>query len=742
MPAVFVVALTVAALLLHEVTADDIIRFAAYLAFGLALPGTLIIRAVYRGERTLAEELALGVALGYALEIPAYLAARAAGLPLLTLAWPVTVYVLFLAVPRLRRHWKRRPRPAAPMWWSWSLALAIAYLTALGVVRFFRGQALAWPALATYSVDMPFHLALIGELKHHVPPTVPMVAGEPLLYHWFIYAHFAASSWITGIEPLVLLFRLGALPMTAVLLILLAMVARRVTGSRAATLLAVVGTVFMTAPNLYLGVNIGNFTWRGFQSWTGLTQTFGAMLFAPVVLLLADLLDGRGRRAGRWLLLGVFLAAVMGAKATHLPLLAAGLAAVAGVEMVRRRRPPWRALAALAMTAVCFGYAQAVLFGGARQAMTVDPLSMLRRAWGELTGGAGAAEPTPASLLGLTALYLVCLAVTWCGVLGLLCRPKLLLRPMVVLLLGMGAASTAAVLLLGHPHLGQLYFFGATYPYLMIVAAYGLVVAVRRARMPSRRVACAVGAGVVAACLIRALCDVRAPLSAGRSEFALYLPYAVLLGVVALAAAVLVATGRRALRNWVFLLVAFAAVGAPAAWCARVLPVAGDVPVARPFGEVLPVAPQDVPEGAVTVARWLRAHSGTDDLVATNVYCRWGYEDPCDSRQFWAAALSERRVLVEGWTYTSANMGRWRPGLLPEYLPFSDGERLRANDEAFRAPSASAMRRLREEYGVRWLLVDERRLDPGSKIGDFAEPRFRSGDYALYRLADGQTGVI
>ncbi|MFD1503129.1 hypothetical protein, partial [Streptosporangium lutulentum] len=558
---------------------------------------------------------------------------------------------------------------------------------------------------------------------------------------WFVYAHFAASSWITGIEPLILLFRLGMLPMLAALLILLAMIARRVTGSRAAALLAITGTVFMTAPNLYLGVNIGTFTWRGFQSWTGPTQTFGALLFAPIVLLLVDLLEGRRRGAGRWLLLGIFLVAVMGAKATHLPPLAVGLIAVAGAGLIRRRRPPWQVLAALGMTAGCFLYAQFVLFGGARQGMMVDPLSMLRRAWGELTGDAGAVEPHPASVLGVTVLYVLCLAVTWCGILGLLVRPRLLLRPAVILLLGMGAACVAAVLLLGHPHLGQLYFFGASYPYLMIVAAYGLVVAVRRARMSLRTVACAVGAGVVIACLIRMICDVRAPLSPGEPDIALYLPYAALLGVAVLAAVALIATGHGSLRAWVFLLVAFAAVGAPAAWCARVLSVTDNVPAARAFGEVDSVAPQDIPEGALEAGRWLRAHSDPDDLVATNTHCRWGYENPCDSRQFWVAALSERRVLAEGWTYTSTNMGRWRPGQLPERLPFWDGERLRSNDLAFQAPSADVMRHLRERYGVRWLFADERHVGPGSEIGDFAELRFRSGDYALYRLQDGPAGI-
>ncbi|GAA3088813.1 hypothetical protein GCM10010485_28800 [Streptosporangium carneum] len=80
-------------------------------------------------------------------------------------------------------------------------------------------------------------------------------------------------------------------------------------------------------------------------------------------------------------------------------------------------------------------------------------------------------------------------------------------------------------------------------------------------------------------------------------------------------------------------------------------------------------------------------------------------------------------------------MGRWRPGELPERTPFWDGERIRLNDEAFSA-SPSAIRVLGERYGVRWLLADERRVPPGARLGDHAELRFRSGDYALYRVPD------
>ncbi len=738
LPAVLMGAAAVAVLLRYDVAPRDLLAFTAYLLLCLALPGVLLVRALWPARRTAAEEIALGLALGYAVEVLVYIAARAAGHPLSVLAWPAATYALFLGVPRLRRHWRRPQRRPAPLWWSWALALVMFYLLALGVLTFLGKNAIAWPAMATSYIDMPYHLALVGELRAHMPPTVPAVAGEPLFYHWFVYAHLAAAGWVTGIDPVVLLFRLGMPPMMAAITVLFGMVGRRVTGSYAGSLVALAGTVLMTAPNLYHGVNVGTLTWRGFQSWTGPSQTFGALLFAPVVLLAIDLSAARRRDPLRMLVFCVFVLAVMGAKATYLPPFAFGLALVAGVRLVTRR-PRGPVLAMLGVTAICWAYAQFVLFGGARQAMIVAPLSLLERAWGELTGRPGAAVPV-GSLLGITVVYLLCLAVTWCGALGLLARPRLLLRPAVMLLLGMGVACVGAALVFGHPHLGQLYFFGAGYPYLMMVAAYGLVTVVRRAAVTPRTVGYAVVAGVGGACLVWALCGVRTPLPPGGPEGLLYLPYAVLAAAAGAAAVVVVLT-RRGVRAWAVVLVAFAAAGWPAAWSARVLSTLDRTPPGATSAEVAPVEPGAVPDGFMTAARWLRAHSSPGDLVATNVHCRWGHGHPCDSRQFWVSALAERRVLVEGWTYTGTNMSRWRPGELPELLPFWDGERLRANDAAFTAPSRTTTGLLRDRYGVRWLLADERYASRRPGLGAVAELRFRSGDCAVYHLGRRAPGV-
>lgn len=733
LPAALVAAATVAVLGRYGVAGTDLAAFAGYLVLGVTLPGILVVRALYDRPRTLAEEVALGLALGYCVEILLYIGARAAGAPLLVAAWPLVTYAAFLLAPALRRHWRSPGRTRAPRWWPWCLALGVGFLVAWSAVRFFATHALAWPALGTAAPDMAFHLALVGEVKHHMPPSVPMVAGEPLSYHWFVYAHLAAASQLTGIEPLVLLFRLGMLPMLAALVVLAGMTGRRVTGSWAGGALTVAGAVLAGAPSLYLGAN-GLFTWGGIpdSAWISPTQTLGALLFAPVVLVLVDLLDGRGDGPRAWVLVTILLVALTGAKATYLPLLAAGLVAVAVAQAVRRRRPSRPVVVALGLTAGCLLFAQTVLFGGARQGLVVDPFSFARVAWGEVTG---TGLPSTSAVPGLAWVYLLCWVVAWSGAAGLLTGPR---RPAVILMLGVGGAGLGAAIVFGHPGRSQLFFLWAGYPYLAAVTAYGLLLLRRWARLSPRATAGAVAAGLAAAYAIPLLCGVTIPLGPGQDVSRLHLPYLVLV-CATVAAGALLALLRGARTAAAVLAVALAAIGLPAYGHARVLSVldGSSASGARPGRG--PVAQQVIPGGALAAGRWLRDHSDPDDLVATNAHCRWGRENPCDSRFPWVAALSERRVLVEGWAYTAANLRHWRPGLAPESLPFWDGELLRANDEAFQRPSAAAMRVLSDRHGVRWLFAEERGGASLDRIGDFAALRFRSGGYAVYQLPGDPT---
>ncbi|WP_237103861.1 hypothetical protein, partial [Nonomuraea sp. MG754425] len=137
-----------------------------------------------------------------------------------------------------------------------------------------------------------------------------------------------------------------------------------------------------------------------------------------------------------------------------------------------------------------------------------------------------------------------------------------------------------------------------------------------------------------------------------------------------------------------------------------------------------------IPRGALEAGRWLRAHSSPDDVVATDLHCRYDWWRVCDSRHFWVSGFSERRVLVEGWAYAESTLSRARP-FLRSYLavPFGDPALLAANDAVFERPTAENVRELSRKYGVKWLFTG---INP--ELGKFASLRFRNATSSVYRL--------
>lgn len=134
-------------------------------------------------------------------------------------------------------------------------------------------------------------------------------------------------------------------------------------------------------------------------------------------------------------------------------------------------------------------------------------------------------------------------------------------------------------------------------------------------------------------------------------------------------------------------------------------------------------------------ARWLEANSRPGELVATNVHCQREWPGGCDSRHFWIAALSERRLLVEGWAYTNrANRVAVATGQNPDLLPFWDPDRLAANDVVFTHPTAATVQRLREVYGVRWLYADTRAGEVSPALAQYAHLRHATADATVYEF--------
>ncbi|HEX8629253.1 MAG TPA: hypothetical protein VF755_13900, partial [Catenuloplanes sp.] len=479
--------LTVGVLLSAQVPPGALLTFAAYLTGAVTLPGTLLWRALRGGSGLLVADLAAGTAVGYALEVFGYLPARALDLPHLVVALPATVLVIFVGIPRLRRYW-RGGGHRVPLRWAWAVAAVLAVLLLVSAAVFYRAHGLGGAAADSLNVDVPFHLALAGELKHHVAPTIPYVFGEPLRYHWFVYADLAATSWSTGIDLRVLLLRLSLLPMLAAATVAVAVTAgelvNRHGNQRAAgrdrwwpgPVAAAVG-LFAVAPMPY--------PWRAAAlptegnlldgTWLSPTQAFGAVFAVPVLLLLMELTRRPaqpGPVVGRWLLLGLLLAALAGAKATFLPMLLAALLVVAGGQWLTGRTLNRPAVLAAGLVGVVLALAHLLLFRGTAAGLVLAPLDAVRRTGVSLATGLASG---PAGSGAVAVALLLCAlgwVVMWAGAAGIVgARP--LADPAVLLHLGMAGSGVGAALTFGHGSASQLYFFWSARPSLALLVAAG-----------------------------------------------------------------------------------------------------------------------------------------------------------------------------------------------------------------------------------------------------------------------------
>jgi len=708
--------------------------FATYVILGVTVPGMLWVRFLRRGPRHVAEDLALGLVLGYAVEIATYLVARAIGAPYLFLVWPIATLVGFLVIPRLRVYW-RGDGTRAPTWWSWSLAAMLAFLLAFSAVTFFASHPLVGGA--TPYLDMTYHLALVGELRHHVPPAIPYVIDVPLAYHWFFYADAAATSWATGIEPVTLLYRLSLLPMFIAFAVLTASAARRLspgwwTGPLAVAI-ALFGTV--AAPHGWTAGPVFDSEPLN-VTWISPTNMFGLAVFAGVLLTFMDALHEDAVVSGRsWLLIAILIAAAAGAKASILPVLIVGLLVVAAGVAVRRHRLDRTVTIGLVLAGGGLVLATILLFRGTTGGLTIGLESLRSQLVVRLAGAEGGLIRVILPLAGLV-VGLALWSLLWAGAFGLLGQRRWISDRRILLLLGVCAGAIGAAVLFTYPGGSQIYFLKGAAGAFGLLAATGiaaLVPARPRYRPLVGWVALAMVLGAVTVTLLRLLGPSSAPSLADdrlpRVLLGMIAPVAALLAVTLVACLVLrrAERSRPVLRGVVPLLIVALVMGFS-------LPNAIRVVTPSPGDRKTDTA---VPGDGIEVARWLRDHTDPADLVATNLHCRPPSDLPapgCDARHFWVSGYAERHMLVEGWAYTAPAIASARKlHVSDRTVPFWDQRLLAANDRVFSAPSADAVDAVRDGYGVRWLFADLTAAD-GDALGRVADLRYRAGDYAVFEV--------
>src|SRR5215813_5392936 len=230
----------------------DLLRYAAYATLAVVAPGTLVYRSMRRRPHTLVEDLAMGAALGLALEVAAWALFSVVNLRGWVWLWPLLVFVPYAALGRLRRHWSHPEYATVPLGWSWTVAGVISFFTTyLAIVFLDRNPILPTSDATLQYLDLPYQLSLAGEATHRFPVDLPQVAGDPLYYHWFAYAHMAMTAMVGHIDLPVVALRLAIPALCALTIVLTGVVGWRLSGRPAVGALAAV---------LFFGVGELNFT--------------------------------------------------------------------------------------------------------------------------------------------------------------------------------------------------------------------------------------------------------------------------------------------------------------------------------------------------------------------------------------------------------------------------------------------------------------------------------------------------
>ncbi|MDQ1586430.1 MAG: hypothetical protein QOH80_1795, partial [Actinomycetota bacterium] len=432
---------------------------------------------------------------------------------------------------------------------------------------------------------------------------------------------------------------------------------------------------------------------------------------------------------------------------------------------------------------VCLVFDVVAVFRGSEAGLHID-LRGAARATGAAHWIGGIDGPLTASFAAVVTLAMV--LARGAGVVGLVGTRDGRRDPLTWLLLGAGLAGAAAVVVFDHPGSSQGYFALSAGPLLALASALGFAAMADRLGSPfwwasgigavagpvmallptfllgdldpAGGMSHAVGLLLVAAAVLVAagigsLLVTRHPAMLPATLAATVCAGGITVVVVAQLESVRGGSHRASLALVAALIITIVTMGALLVWrrsprlAAAVTATVSalgllalatgslDHPLVPPSRVVTPATPFALSNDHIRAARWIRDHSGVDDMVMSNRHCSTpSAPHHCDSRRFIAAALTERQVLLEGWTATprSAELGpHGRDSITVDYWK---PELLALNDGFIASPSWSAWQSLRN-LGVTWVYVDNTRPHAPS-LEPYARRVFHSHWADVYALAD------
>jgi hypothetical protein len=744
-PALATGAAVVAIWLASGVEAGEVARFVAYQAGFIVAPGVLLYAALGCPGPTRLPGIAIGWALGYAIEIGAFALAGELHAPWVQATAQAAVALICAAI--LMRRRREGTIPGAPAAWPWSGSSQWRW-----VVAGIAGLAVAYIAIASftqtplpghfekvnYFLDLVFQLSVAAEALHHWPIADPKVVGQALPYHTFVDMDMAGISRVTQIALPTVLFRLYIVPLVVLVALQVSSFAsavsrRRWVGPLAAALVFFVGEVDPSADQASVFFNTFFFSLHTSPSFM-----FGLIFFLPALFLiwsLSDAAEGRGiaepgRRRGAWVALGLILAACSGAKASILPVILGGLAVYLALAWLTSGRRRWDggALRALGLCLVVFAASYAVLYGGEsgglalhlpgtvsvmRPVELVDPghypLPLAAPVW---------AVAVVVGVLGFCGAYLLPIGAASLALRGWIARPWR------VMLLSLGISGLVPMVTLTHVGYSENFFTYYGYVALAILGADALVSLAER--WLDRRAVRAAAAGALLAAGATALAIAAL---GSQDEVGSYETAAAALAI--LGAAVIVAWRARA-RGFLTLPVAVAALlAAVLAYGAMDTPLDVSPDLIRRHRDGVPLYSQSgngLTPQLLQGLDWIRENSSTDAVLAVNnQYLGAHHLGP---GYMYYSAFAERRVYLEGWADTLKTQDVGAEAVATgEEVPFPD--RLRLNQAVFRTANVAGLEDM-ARAGVTLLVVDRENGGPSPAIARLTRPVFSNPAVDVY----------
>jgi hypothetical protein len=694
----------------YDVALGDALLYLAYELGFVVIPGWLAYRALSDRPGGALRQLAMGWALGYVLEILAFMLTAATGTRDLFVAYPVLVAAAS-AFAIVRRRGAAGSTPADAVLtgrFRWALvAVCLAAMTYMAVA-YFPAAPLPGTKAVAYFQDYPWIVSVAADAKHHWPIEDPNISGEPLPYQYFLHIHLAAASQVTGLHLPLVFLRLFILPL--VLLLVLELVVAGQSFSRSAYVGLIAACLALFIGELQLDARANPLVQTPFEGvfflflFISPTFLFGLAMLVPLITLLGERLsdpDGVGGPR-EWLLVGVFLTGASDAKAVLLPLILGALLLYAGWVWIAERQIPRAVLPAVALTLLVSGTVYLLQYRGWPSGLRVNLLggyyvfsdmpavSLVKSGLQSVLPGFPARE----ALLGAGGIVF--------GILGLLAAQLVGLAWLVRhqgIRLPAGQAWLAAVLaggmvslLVGAIARGEnQYFFFSSLVAGCVLSAEGLRIAwMRRPSLSGevkRLAVLALGCALTITALMLAPKNLHLFPGPHRNPDTYLFWY----GGLALVLALLYATARLLIRTrWpaaALVSGAVVAVGALDTPISRLVPDLTN-PLQAPAAGHL-ITPRLY--GALT---WIRDRTPSDSVVAINNAYPFAFE---------YSAFGERRVFLGGWGY-SATLRDTLPQDLARTDPFPN--RLRLNRAAFTHGDGQALKTMRQRYGVRYLVVD------------------------------------